>query len=201
MATSSKRTTTKKTEATPTKEPVVMDILNDEERVEAPAKEAPKRAKVEKKASFADVDPNQTVLVINGFPGRLVYKSKRTGERFVWSEMGDEQEMELKELRNAKNSAKGFFTKNWFLFGEDDQWVIDYLALGAYYKNSIGIDEIDDLLKSNYKIIESRLAHVTKGQKATLANRARQLIANREIDSNRSIATLEKMLGVGLVER
>lgn len=197
MATTKTRTTTKKTETAQKAEEVKIEDVVDVED------EQPKKvsaSKVDKKL-YEDVDPNQTIMVINGFPGRLVYKSKRTGERFVWGSMGDEQEMELKELRNAKNSAKGFFAKNWFLFGEDDQWVIDYLALGAYYENSIGIDEIDDLLKSNYKIIESRLAHVPNGQKATLANRARQLIANREIDSNRSIATLEKILGVGLVER
>ena len=186
------KTTTKKTEVSSE------DEIKLEEAKETVA-EQPKESVAKK--SFADVDPNQTVLVINGFPGRLVYKSKRTGERFIWGSMGDEQEMELKELRNAKNSAKGFFTHNWFMFGKDDQWVIDYLALGRYYKNSIGIDEIDTVLKSNYKIIESRLANISKGQKASIATRARQLIAEREIDSNRSIATLEEMLGVTLVEK
>lgn len=197
MATTKTRTTTKKTETAPKAEEVkIEDVVDVEE-------EQPKKARAPKvdKKLYEDVDPNQTIMVINGFPGRLVYKSKRTGERFVWGSMGDEQEMELKELRNAKNSAKGFFTKNWFMFGKDDQWVIDYLALGRYYKNSIDIDEIDDVLKSNYKIIESRLAGVSKGQKTSLANRARQLIANNEIDSNKSIATLEEILGVGLVER
>ena len=35
-----------------------------------------------------DIDPNQIVTVRNGFQGRLVYKSKRTGERFVWDSFG-----------------------------------------------------------------------------------------------------------------
>lgn len=201
MATTKTRTTTKKTETAPANAEAELEIAEEVSAEQQEAEiEQPKKKKTEKK-SYSEVDPNQTILVINGFPGRLVYKSKRTGERFIWSSMGDEQEMELKELRNAKNAAKGFFTKNWFMFGKDDQWVIDYLALGRYYKNTIDIDDIDNVLKSNYKIIESRLANVPNGQKATLANRARQLIANREIDSNRSIAKLEEMLGVELVER
>lgn len=194
MATTKTRTTTKKTTTTPEEELV-------KEKIEV-IEEAPASKKVEKvQAAKEEVDPNQTVFVINGFNGRLVYKSKRTGERFVWANMGDEQEMELKELRNAKNSAKGFFINNWFMFGKNDQWVIDYLALGQYYKNSIPIDDYDSILTSNYKIIESKLANIPEGQKASLASRARTLIADGDIDSNKAIATLEEILGVELVER
>lgn len=194
MATSKTRTTTKKTTAVPPAEPV-------EENIEVVTEQpAPKRVE-KKEPAKAEIDPNQTVYVINGFNGRLVYKSKRTGERFVWENMGDEQEMELKELRNAKNSSKGFFINNWFMFGKDDQWVIDYLALSQYYRDSIPIDDYDKILMSNYKIIESKLASIPSGQKASLASRARTLIANGDIDSNKSIATLEEVLGAELVER
>ena len=69
-----------------------------------------------KKIVPKDIDMNQYVIVRNGFHGRLVYKSSRTGEKFVWDGFGTEQEMELKELRNAKNTSKGFFKNNWFMF-------------------------------------------------------------------------------------
>ena len=66
-----------------------------------------------KKAIVAkDIDPNQYVVVRNGFQGRLVYISKKTGERFVWDGFGSEQEMELRELKNARNSYKKFFENN-----------------------------------------------------------------------------------------
>lgn len=60
-----------------------------------------------------DIDPSTLVVVKNGFQGKLIYKSPRTGERFAWDSFGSEQELELKELRNAKNSAKKFFMNNW----------------------------------------------------------------------------------------
>lgn len=67
-------------------------------------------ATTKKKISAKDVDMTQFVVVRNGFQGRLIYKSPRTGERFIWDEFGAEQEMELRELRNARNSAKKFLS-------------------------------------------------------------------------------------------
>ena len=61
-----------------------------------------------------DIDPNQIIIVLNGFQGKLVYESPRTHEVYRWDAFGDEQEIELRELRNAKSSAKKFFMNNWF---------------------------------------------------------------------------------------
>ena len=68
-------------------------------------------------------DLNQIVTVRNGFQGRLVYKSKKTGEVFIWEEFGAEQDMELAELKSARSSSKKFFINNWFVI--DDPEVID----------------------------------------------------------------------------
>ena len=193
MATTKSRTTTTKKTTTAAKEVAL--------EVEEPVVEEPIIEDKPIKKQTKDVDVNDTIMVVNGFNGRLVYKSKRTGEKFVWSNLGDEQEMEIRELRNAKNSAKGFFIKNWFMFKKEDQWIIDYLTLGKYYSNSINIDDYDKILMSSANIINSKLANVPEGQKESLANRARTLIQNGDIDSNRSIAALESVLGAVLVER
>ena len=42
-----------------------------------------------------ELDPSMYVTVKNGFNGTLVYKSKKTGERFIWDAFGDEQDIEL----------------------------------------------------------------------------------------------------------
>ena len=146
-----------------------------------------------------EIDPNQIVTVRNGFQGRLVYKSKRTGERFVWDSFGAEQDMELSELRNARNSNKKYFINNWFMFDED--WVIDYLGMRQYYKNSLNIQDFDQLFKKPVGEIEDIISKLSEGQRKSVAYRAKQLIAEEEIDSNRVINTLEKCLGVELVER
>lgn len=148
-----------------------------------------------------EIDQNQIIVVHSGFHGRLVYCSPRTTEKFVWSEFGDEQEMELRELRNAKSSKKKYFENNWFMFDEEYEWVISYLGLTQYYKNALSLDNFDALFKKTPGEIEKSIAKLSKGQKKSVGYRAKQLIADGEIDSNKAIAALEKSLGIELVER
>lgn len=148
-----------------------------------------------------EVDLNQLITVRNGFQGRLIYKSSRTNEKFVWDAFGDEQELELRELRSAKSSAKKFFINNWFAFDDEFNWVIDYLGVRNYYKNSLSIDDFDTLFTKSPAEIEKTVSKLSEGQKKSVAYKARLMIANGEIDSNKAIAALEKALNVELIER
>lgn len=169
-------------------------------------KEEPEQAQtgaevqVEKKKFVAkDLDPHMMVTVRNGFQGRLCYKSKRSGETWVWDSFGSEQELELQELRYAKNAAKSFFANNWFMF--NDAWVVEYLGLKAYYRHAIRVEDFDKIFQKTPAQIEAEIGQMTKGQRQSVTYRAKELIANGEIDSNKVINTLEKALNVELVER
>lgn len=148
-----------------------------------------------------EIDLNQYITVYNGFQGKLVYISSRTHEQFLWENFGDEQEIELRELKNARNSCKDFFENNWFMFSDDDRWVIDYLGVGAFYKKAVSLDNFDELFKKSPEEIEDMVTGMSKGQKRSISYRARQLVAEGEIDSRKAIAALEKALGVELIER
>lgn len=157
---------------------------------------------VEKKPMVArEVDVHQYITVRSGFNGTLVYVSKRTGEKFLWNGFGDEQDIELIELKNAKASSKKFFENNWWLFSEEDSWVIDYLGVSQYYKNALTLENFDEVFSMTPSKIAERVAALSAGQKRSLAYRARQLVNEQAIDSNKVIAALEKALGVELVER
>lgn len=148
-----------------------------------------------------EVDPNTYVTVLNGFQGRLIYISPKTGEKFVWDSFGDEQEIELRELRNARSSAKTFYEKNWFMFDKDNQWVIDYLGVGRFYKNAIPVDGFDDIFKLPPDKIKGRISKISEGQKQSVIYRAKQLIGSGDIDSLKVIAALEDALGTELIEK
>ena len=152
-----------------------------------------------KKIVPKDIDMNQYVVVRNGFHGRLVYKSSRTGEKFVWDGFGTEQEMELKELRNAKNTSKGFFKNNWFMFDED--WVVDFLGVRQFYKNAVSIDDFDTIFSKSPSELKKLIGSMTAGQKKSVAYRAIEMIASGEIDSLKTIAALEEALGIELTEK
>lgn len=144
------------------------------------------------------IDPHQIVTVRNGFQGRLVYKSRKTGERFVWETFGAEQDMEIGELRNAKSSNKKYFINNWFMF--DEPWIPDYIGMAQYYKFAIPIEDFDKFFEKSAAELEEAVAKLSNGQKQSVAYRAKQLIADGTIDSNKAIASLEKSLGIELVE-
>lgn len=156
---------------------------------------------VKKPVIAKDIDLNQLIPVRNGYQGRLVYKSPRTHEKFVWPDFGSEQMVELLELRNAKNSYKKYYLNNWFMFDDEYSWVIDYLGLGQYYKYALKVDSFDDLFERSPAEIEKTVSRLSSGQKSSISYRARQLIAEGGIDSNKAIAALEHSLGVELIER
>ena len=169
-------------------------------RIESSAEQTQAQQTEPKKAMIPkEVDPNQYVTVRNGFQGRLVYKSKRTGERFVWDSFGAEQDMELSELKNVRNSNKKYFINNWFMF--DEPWVVDYIGMSQYYKFAISIQDFDKLFEKPAAEIGKIISKLSDGQKKSVAYRAKQLIAEDGIDSNRTIAALEKHLGTELIER
>lgn len=186
MATTTKSTSTKSR------------ATQKQKAAEAPVVTEPKE---EKKLTPIEIDLHQYITVRNGSRGRLVYISPRTGERFVWEEFGDSQEMELQELRNAKAANKKFFERNWFMFDDEFDWVIDYLGVRAFYKNSIGIDNFDEIFSMKPADLGKMLDGMSEGQKRSVSYRARQLLAEGEIDSMKVVETLEKSLGIDLVEK
>ena len=153
----------------------------------------------EEKIVAKDIDPEQYVVVRNGIQGRLVYRSAHTGEKYVWEDFGAEQEIQLRELKNAKNSNKKFFMNNWFMFNEN--WVIDYLGVRQFYNHAINIDDFDDLFALRADELKERLGALSEGQKKSVKYRALELIASGEIDSRKTVAVLEDALGVELIEK
>lgn len=180
---------------------VTSEHQKERTEITQPNAEHTEKTTVDRKPVVKDVDPTQYITVLNGYQGRLTYKSSRTGETFKWTEFGAEQEMELRELRNAKNTYKKYFEKNWFMFSDEFAWVIDYLGVGQYYKNAISIEEFDNIFQKDLDELEKIVSKLSDGQKKAVAFRAKTLIADDKIDSNKTIRALEKILGVELVEK
>lgn len=147
-----------------------------------------------------DVDPTTIITVKNGFHGKLIYKSSRSHETFQWDGFGDEQEMELRELRNAKSSQKKFFENNWFMFDEENCWVIPYLGLNNYYRYAINLEDFDSIFEKTPEEVKEFIGKMSKGQKSSVAYRARQLVLDGGIDSRKMILALEEVLGIELIE-
>lgn len=174
--------------------------LTKKETAEAVKDESANSKRATKKPAIAKkINPDQIVTVKNGFQGKLIYKSSKTRERFVWDSFGDEQDMELGELKNARNSSKKYFINNWFMF--DEPWIIDYLGMRQYYKYAISIEGFDEIFEKPADEVEDIIGKLSEGQKKSVSYRAKQLISEGKIDSNKLISTLEKCLNTELIER
>lgn len=145
------------------------------------------------------LSPDTVVTVKNGFNGKLVYKSKKSGDKYVWEEYGDEQDFDLQELKNAKNSSKAFFINNWFMI--DDPEVISYLGVEQYYKNALDCDELLDLICNEPEKIGEAVGKLSYGQKESVKFFARRLVGEGSIDSVKAIKALEDALNIELTER
>lgn len=188
---------------------------NSKTTAKTPAKSAPKAtatktvteakvetAVVEEKPVYKvrkTLDPRTVVPVRNGFTGTLVYRSPKTGEKFIWDDFGDELDMELSDLKAAKGSQKKFFTNNWFMI--DDPEILEYLGVSQYYKNAIDPDAFDELFSLPLSQMKQKITKLSVGQKKTARFRAKRLIEDGAIDSLKTIEALEEVLGVDLIER
>lgn len=158
--------------------------------------------KAETKPSYRvrnKLEPTMVVTVRNGFQGKLIYISRKTGEKFEWEEFGYEQDMELQELKSARNASKLYFENNWFLL--DDPEVIEYLGVAQYYKYALSYDNFDSLFEMSSEEIKERISKLSRGQRSSVVYRAKQLISEGVIDSMKVISALEEALAVELIER
>lgn len=160
-----------------------------------------KKIKTQTFAPIPDsVDPNDIVMVRNGFNGRLVYISPRTQERYSWDEYGDEVEMEVRELRAAKGSQKAFFENNWFMFDDEYSWVIPYLGVTKYYESAVTIENLQGILNASPSEIQNVCDRLNSGQRESFILMVREKYHNGEIDSLKTINALEAGLGIKLTE-
>lgn len=190
MATTKSKVSTPKSDITT--ESSAVAVFNEAAADNRPA--AKKQYKVKQ-----DLNPNSIITVKNGFQGRLIYISKRTQERFIWDNFCDEQDMELQELKNAKNSSKAYFENNWFLI--DDPEIIEYLGVSRYYKNALSAETFDELFDKPADEVRDIVNKLSAGQKKSVAFRAKQKIAAGEIDSIKVITALEDALSTELIDR
>lgn len=148
-----------------------------------------------------EVDIHQYIPVRNGFNGMLDFLSQRTNTITHWDAFGDVQFIELIDLQLAKSTAKKFYENNWFQFDEDYLWVIEFLGVQPYYQYAITPEEFDEIVRMSPDEVTKRMSRLSKGQKQTYVQYAREKVADGTIDSRKVIAVLEKVLNVDLDEK
>lgn len=126
----------------------------------------------------------------------LVYVSKRTSEKFEWSDFGDIQYITLGELITMKSTQPRMLKEGWLIV--DDEEAIEQLGLAKMYGNLFEIDNMDEFFGLSESEIKRILTNMPRGFKNSIATFAREKIESGELDSNRKIKLLEDLLDVDL---
>lgn len=140
----------------------------------------------------------------SGVRGELRYISKRlNGMQYVWNDFGDENTIEFEELMSMRNTDLRFFTDNWVIIEDSDEFTADEiyeaLKVSQYYKTVLSIDNFDSLFNETPEKIISIVSNMSNGLKDTIAIRAKQLYNSGVLDSRKRTEALEKALGIELI--
>ena len=195
MATTTKTSTRGKGAAKAAPSSIVENVV--------PAAEAKKTSGTKSQSTAAKratpkFELTDSVLIRNGFHGPLTIKLPKSGYTIKLQEFGDEDYVEIADLRTLRNSNPKFFKKNWILLEDPD--VIAYLHVNEYYKNVLTTEEIEGLFDLPEKEMVQELKKLSDGQKSTAMYAAMEKIEAGTLDSIGKIKALEDIFGCKLME-
>lgn len=161
-----------------------------------------------KKTNIKNIPISTTVLVRSNCYGQLTYKSKKTGFQIDWDNVQSQQYLSLDELLTMRNTFRKFFEKTWIIIDGfvDDEYsnmfsveeILDFLQVKQYYKNLLCPENINELFNMTPDEITKRIATASSGSKDFIIIKANELIESGNLDSLKTINTLEKVLNCEL---
>jgi hypothetical protein len=178
---------------------IIKQSIGDVQKDEVKAKTETNVENIKKPKAWKP-DLTRMICIKNIAKGKLIYKSKRQmGYTIVWEKRGALNYMELGEFINLKNSDMRFITEPWIrIMEEDEVEILKYANVYQYFKSIIEIDDVDDLLRLPFDKFCSKFDKLPDSFKKTVAERAKDMIANGELDSIKIKKYIEQQLDIEL---
>ena len=165
--------------------------------------ETPEEPKVVYKAPKTIPD-NAIINVRSNVYGTLVFTSQKTGERIVWENEGEVQQMSLNTLRTMKAEGLKFFVNQWIIpvgFADENadlftvQDIFKALYVEQYYSNLIQPSNFEEICSWTPDEIKEKVKYMNDGAKFNLAVALHEYIEKGVLDSVKSIKAFEEALG------
>lgn len=135
----------------------------------------------------------------NGVMGNLIYKSNlNPGYIVEWTEFGEVQEIEYRELVAMRGTQRKFFENNWILIEDAD--VLHKLGVERYYKNALTTENFDSVFRMSPDNIRAKVPGLSSGTKEAIRIKAIKMIKDGTFDSRSAIKALGDALGCDLEE-
>lgn len=123
----------------------------------------------------------------------------RNGDAVDWDEFGACEYMTLGEIVSMKNSQRRFFTDNWIILEDTEDYsaieLYEFLKVTKFYEHILTPDTIDSIFDMDDSTLIRTLSNLSAGMKATVAARAKVKIDAKEC-TGKTIDALETALNV-----
>lgn len=144
---------------------------------------------------------NEPILCRSVTPGGLIVNG-RSGQKYVFSNAGDEVEIEFQDLNSLKNSHSNFLYKPLLIIEneellENPRWV----DLAKFYEEKVyGMDDIEEVLNMPLSNFKSTLEKLPKGLLRQLQLVVSQRIEEGTFDSLNKIKAIDEICGTDLMK-
>lgn len=139
--------------------------------------------------------------------GGLNYISTRNGGMNAeWSEFGDLQYLDIRELLLMRNTQKRFFVDNWISLKDTDDGeytaddIYKFLRVDDKYGDFYDADNIESFFDLTEKQMADKVSKMSRGMKDLVSVMAIDKIENDEIDSVKRRKAIINALGLKLGE-
>lgn len=166
-----------------------IDNKKDEEEKIA---EKPKR---KPKVSLKDIRNEEvTVQRVIGGMGSVHFVDTKTGDEYVWAEIGDTEIVTVDVLKRMAGKNSMYLKTPWLKIIDSDD-AIEALGLKSLYRELELTDDIDSLLKMSEGEINSLVNKLSQDYKETMSINIQSKILSGELTNVYTIRKLERLLG------
>ena len=145
-----------------------------------------------KKATFQSIRNEEIMLkrVVSGM-GVVMYKDKKTGDEFVWREVGDTEYVSGDIM---KRMGDKFLKTPWLKIIDNDD-AIDVFNLRALYDDIELIENVDKIIDMDDSKIYTIINRLSSEYKQVLATNIMGKISSEELSNINVIRKFERLLG------
>lgn len=142
----------------------VDDTLEILEQIEASVSEVSnKDIRGDKLIRFdvANIDVNKQILCTSFVFGKLIYKSSKTGAKFVWPEFGTTEWMPFYEIQTMNNDNASYLSKPLMIINDPE--VIAFFNLKEIYKRVAKTNDLEIAIQNkNLALVRSLMDEVVR---------------------------------------
>lgn len=139
------------------------------------------------------LDDNILVPIASNVSGGLTYKSPISGQVWYFSDYGDEDVMELRELRTMLSSSRSFLQKGWIRVLDEE--IVDYLNLHRFQKEIIDPEDLDDLFNQDVNKVTEIIKSANFNTRQLIYAKAKEKYINGKLTNIHMIKAIEEGLG------